>query len=91
MLESKIEKLTTAYATKKGWLSYKFSSPNCAGVSDRLYIKNGITIFIEFKRKGAQPRPLQAFHIEKIQAHGAQVFVVDSVEAGQEVFNDFTR
>ena len=54
MKESDIEKKVSIYAKKLGFTTYKFTSPSSRGVPDRIYIKNGITFFIEFKAQGCQ-------------------------------------
>jgi len=41
MRESLIEKTSTEWAKSKGWLSYKFTSPGCMSVPDRIYLKDG--------------------------------------------------
>lgn len=87
MLESTIEKKVTAYAKKLGWLPYKFTSPANRGVCDHLYIRNGEVIFIEFKQLGKVPSPLQAKVHKTMREHGAKVYVIDSVEAGYDLFN----
>lgn len=87
MRESKIEGDVSKYAKSTGWLTYKFSSPNHRGVPDRIYIRNGVTIFIEFKATGANARPLQVATINQMKEHGAKVFIVDSIEKGVEVLN----
>ena len=81
MLESQIEKKCTAIAKAQGWLAFKFSSPSNRGVPDRIYLKNGVCKFVEFKRKGLLPTPLQSKRIEQLRAQGFSVFVVDSVES----------
>lgn len=87
MLEKTIEKKVTDLAKKLGWLSYKFTSPNNRSVPDRLYIKDGGVVFVEFKQKGKKPTKLQYSTIEKMKEYGASVYVIDSVEAGFELFN----
>jgi hypothetical protein len=87
MKESMIEKTVSAYARGKGWLTFKFSSPGQRAVPDRLYIKNGLTIYIEFKRLGKKPTKLQLHTHEKMREKGAKVYVVDNVEQGKEVFS----
>lgn len=88
MRESAIEKKVNDYAKRNGWLVYKFVSPAQAGVPDRLYIKNGKVMFIEFKAEGKKPTKLQEHHIEAIKAQGVAVYVVDSVEAGKGVIDN---
>lgn len=87
MRESKIEGDVAKYAKSTGWLTYKFSSPNHRGVPDRIFIRSGVTVFIEFKATGAKARPLQIATIKQMKEHGAKVFVVDSIEKGIEVLN----
>lgn len=89
MNEHYIEDKTTKYAESLGWLSYKFSAPSRRGVPDRLFIKLGTTIFIEFKKPGEKPRKLQEAIIRKIREQGVPVYVVDSIERGEEIFNHY--
>lgn len=86
MRESAIEKAVTDLAKGHGWLSFKFTSPAHRGVPDRLYIRDGITIYIEFKQKGKKPNKLQEATMKKMQQHGAMVWVIDSVDKGAELF-----
>lgn len=85
--ESNIELNVTRHGMKTGWLSFKFNSSNHAGVPDRIFIKNGKTIYIEFKASGEKPRKLQEITFKKMREHGAQVFVVDSIEDGKAVLD----
>lgn len=88
MLEKEIERRVTKYAKEKGFLGYKFTSPNHASVPDHLYIHpQGLCFFIEFKRKGCVPTPAQEREIERIRKHLCLVFVVDEVDKGVEVID----
>ena len=87
MKESSIESSVNRYAKSKGWLVYKFVSPNNRGVPDRMYIKDGKMFFIEFKAPGKKLSPLQRTHRLQIQDQGFMVFVVSSVEQGKCVFD----
>jgi hypothetical protein len=89
MRESLIEKKVSDYAKLLGWLTYKFTSPSCRGVCDRIYFKSGITILIEFKQLGKKPTKLQLQHINKLKNELIPVYVVDSVEQGKDIFNDY--
>jgi hypothetical protein len=89
MLESTIEKKVTKYAESLGWWSSKFTSPSNRGVPDHLYLKNGVTVFIEYKQLGKQLRTLQEFRIRQMRDHGATVHVVDSINAGKAVFDAY--
>ena len=79
-LEKKLEKRCTDVAKVHGWWSRKFSSPSNRGVPDRIFIKEGKVIFIEFKAPGNEPTPLQLHEIRQIGIHGGRVFWTDNVD-----------
>jgi len=84
MLEKQIEKAVCDYAKSKGILCYKFVSPGHAGVPDRMFITpTGNVFFIEFKRLGCVPTPLQWREIERLKSQGVDVYVVDNVKRGE--------
>lgn len=86
MRESTIERQVTDYAKSQGWLSYKLNGQHDRGKPDRVYIKNGNVIFIEFKAEGKKPTKIQTRTIDKLTQYGFGVHVVDCVEKGKEVF-----
>jgi len=86
MRESTIEKKVSDFAKDQGWLSYKFTSPSNRGVPDRLYLKEGVCIFIEFKATGKKPSKLQDKIIGRIRDQGFIVFVIDNVGNGKSIF-----
>lgn len=89
MLEKDVEREVCKYAEGKGLLQYKFSSPAHAGVPDRLFIVGvGQVFFIEFKRKGGVPTPLQVREAGKIISRGVRCYLVDGVEEGKEIINN---
>jgi hypothetical protein len=45
----------------------------------------GVIVFVELKRHGAKPRPLQIRQIEKIRKLGFRVEVIDSEQGIQEL------
>lgn len=87
MRESVIEKKVGDYATSKGWLVYKFSSPNTRAVPDKIFMRDGVVFFIEFKAPGKLPTKLQYANHKRIKAHGVSVFVIDNIERGKDIFN----
>lgn len=70
MRESKIEKEVSKYAEDKGWLVFKFSSPGQKGVPDRVFMRNSILFFIEFKGTKKNLRKLQEYIANKIIKQG---------------------
>jgi|TARA_R110000822_G_scaffold118946_8_gene251813 hypothetical protein len=81
--ESSIEKIVCEYAEAHDWLVYKFSAPGQRGVPDRIFIKKGVTFFIEFKATGKNANKLQQYIHKKLKLHGVNVFVVDNVVQGK--------
>lgn len=79
--ERDIEKRVVDLAKKAGWQCYKWVSPSQRGVPDRIFIKDGSVVFIEFKAPGKKPTPLQAHTIKKLREHFMVVHVCDSVES----------
>ncbi|MFT8709465.1 MAG: VRR-NUC domain-containing protein [Sporolactobacillus sp.] len=71
---------------KAGGKAYKFESPGNDGVPDRIVIFPGDRIyFIELKRPGGKPRPLQVAKIKELRDFGCWVDVIDT-KAGVDEF-----
>jgi len=68
-------------------LAYKFVSPSNRGVPDRLYIKSGKVIFIEFKAPGKKPTALQTKILKQINDQSVPAYVIDDIATGEELFN----
>lgn len=79
-LESSIEGDACAYAKKRGWMVMKFVSPGRKGVPDRLFIRDGRHVFIEFKRGGGEAQEQQEKRHRQMREHGAEVYVVDNLK-----------
>jgi hypothetical protein len=86
--ERDIEKKAVELAKKAGWLTYKFVSPSQRGVPDRIFIKDGRIVFVEFKAPGKKPTALQAQTIRKLREAGCEVHVCDSVESACDALSD---
>lgn len=88
MRESVIEKKVSDYAKAKGWLAYKFVSPNQKGVPDKIFIGGGEMFFIEFKALGKKPTKLQESVFVKLRKEGFEVYIIDSVESGKALIDE---
>jgi hypothetical protein len=87
-LEKEVEKRVVEYARSLEMLCYKFTSPACRSVPDRMFItKHGVVFFIEFKRLGQLPSKAQEVEIKKIRDRGVQVNVVDTVPKGKRIID----
>lgn len=79
-LEKKLEKRCADLARTHGWWTRKFSSPSNRGVPDRIFMKDGKVIFVEFKAPGKEPTPLQWHELDLIKEHGGKSIWCDDVE-----------
>lgn len=87
MRETKIEKDVVQYAKDRKGIAYKFTSPNCNGVPDRLVLLplppllqkalSPYMFFVECKAPGKKLRPLQTMERNKIRNLGYNVKVID--------------
>lgn len=88
MRESHIEKKVVNYAVDNGWLQFKFVSVNCRGVPDRIFIRHGVVIFIEFKAPNKKLQPLQKLIFKKISDQNIKIYVVDNIELGKRILDE---
>ena len=78
--EAQIEAAACRWAIDNGWLSYKFTSPARRSVPDRMFIKEGRVVYVEFKRPGGRLTEGQEREIKKLREAGAEVHVCFSVQ-----------
>ena len=89
-LESSIERAVAEYGKRTGWVSIKLSTSGprgAAGWPDRLFLRGGQAVFIEFKRPGGKVTPLQASRHTQLLDAGCFVFVVDDVNRGKGILD----
>lgn len=84
--ESRIEKTSRLLAEKRGWFQVKIERAGINGFPDRLFIKNGVTIYVEFKNDTGVLGPEQERVIETMRNHGAKVYVVSTPEEADVIF-----
>lgn len=86
MKEKTIEqKLVSEIKLLKG-LCLKLSCPGFSGMPDRLILlPKGKIGFVEVKRKGEKPRPLQVSRHKLLSALGFKVFVLDDKKQIEEI------
>lgn len=79
MRESTLENKLRTATKQRGGIALKFVSPGLAGVPDRLIILPGPRYaFIEVKKPGATPRPLQKLRHQQLQNLGCKVYTLDN-------------
>jgi hypothetical protein len=86
MRESAIEKAVTAHAKKLGWMSLKLSGAHDRGKPDRMYLRRGVAVFVEFKAPGKKPTALQMKWLHELRAEGFVTTWVDNFEDGKKFF-----
>lgn len=84
--ESKIEKTSRLIAQKYGWFQIKIEKASINGFPDRLFIKEGRTVYVEFKNDNGRLRPEQDRVISQMREHGAEVYVISTKEEADVVF-----
>lgn len=84
--ESSIEHRVTERAKENGWLVRKLSWIGRRGAPDRLFMKAGVVVFVEFKQAKKKPREHQNQEHIKLRAAGMYVVIIDNVELGYEIF-----
>jgi hypothetical protein len=88
MLEKRIERRVVEGARQAGGLAIKWSAPAFAGVPDRIvFLPGGRIILVEVKAPGCHPSPLQQRVHLMLSQLGADVRVVDSLEAADALYS----
>lgn len=78
MIESPLEEWACGLAADNGWLVRKLKWIGRRNAPDRLFVKQGRVVFIEFKRPGATARPTQGRELDRLLSAGAEAYVVDN-------------
>ena len=87
MLESTVESCTIQYAEQRGWWHRKCVWLGRRGAPDQIFVRRGMVLFVEFKKPGKPPNRQQAKQHGKLRNKGANVFVIDTLEQGRELFD----
>lgn len=85
MAESTIERSVCGIAEKQGWLVRKVQWLGRRGAPDRLFMKGGRAVLIEFKRETKEPTTQQSREIKRLKNAGMEVYACDSIELGCEI------
>ena len=83
MRESKIEKECKEWAEVNGWLTMKYTGER--SYPDRIFIKGGVHIWMEFKAPGKRPTQAQKYRIDQLRNSGAIVDWSDNFEDFQAI------
>lgn len=78
-MEIAIELPVVKRAEKAGWFVRKVQWPGRRGAPDRVFIKGGRTVWIEFKDEGEVPRLSQTLEHDRMKEAGAEVYWCDNI------------
>jgi hypothetical protein len=78
--EKKLERRCTDLAKAHDWYTRKWASPSHRGVPDRLFLKDGNWIAVEFKAPGNKPTGLQEYELMLIRDSGGRAMWCDNVD-----------
>lgn len=81
--ESSVEAAIVRFAKESGVYTRKFASPARRGVPDRIFVYRGRVLFLEVKRPGEEPTPLQLHEIGLLRAAGANAEWCDNADRGR--------
>lgn len=84
-LESEIVSDAHDYAKIRGWWTIKVETPTCNGVPDRIYLRRGVYVWIEWKKPGGVLSAIQVKRIKEMKEHGATVYVFDNLNEAKAV------
>lgn len=84
MKESSIEARIVLWAKKQGIFSLKLGGQHNRGKADRLFMRNGKTVFMEVKAPGREATPLQEKFMAERRAYGFPAECFDNAPLAME-------
>jgi hypothetical protein len=84
-VESDIVADAHTYAQVRGWWTIKIETPTMNGVPDRLYFRNGVYLWIEWKKPGGPLSAIQEVRIADMRKRGMTVHVFDNLADAKKV------
>jgi len=89
MREKELERKLVVAVKAMGGIAPKFVSPGFDGMPDRIVLlPSGSLAFVEVKRHGEMPRPLQLARHGMLRRLGFKVYVLDQPEQIQTILED---
>lgn len=78
-MEIAVEMPVVRRAEAAGWFVRKVSWPGRIGAPDRVFIKCGRVVWIEFKAPGKEPRQSQVLEHDRMRKAGAELYWFDNI------------
>lgn len=91
MIERDVEKYFCRKVEEAEGIVRKLTYLGRKGAPDRMVLLPGVVAFVEFKRPGEKPRRDQVQELEALGNMWKHVYVVDSIERADEVFETLNR
>lgn len=89
MLEKTLEQKLVKAVKAAGGMAPKLISPGLAGMPDRLVLlPRGKMAFVEVKRPGMKPRPIQIKRHKMLRQLGFKVYVLDDKRQIQQIVSE---
>lgn len=76
-LESAVQRRLVRRFVSEGWLVVKIGLCNIPGFPDLMLLRDGRVRFVEVKRPGGRPRPLQEYRHAQLRRMGFEVEILD--------------
>lgn len=89
MRESYIEGKVCDFAKANDILTMKLAGPNQRGQPDRMFLKDGLILFVEFKGPGKRARALQLRWLRQLEDRGFMAVICDNIEQGTTLLENF--
>lgn len=89
MREAAVERMLVRYAKDNGLLTLKLNGPGDRGKPDRWFGYEGRSLFLEIKRPGQKPEPLQYWWNDRLQERGFTAGWCDNVVDGIGILRKF--
>lgn len=89
MSEATIERAVCAFAKQYGCLVLKLAGPNQKGQPDRMFLRDGKVLFVEFKAPGKKPTALQMKWMSDLFCNNFPAFVCDDINEGKQLIEEF--
>lgn len=90
MLEKRLEEQARQWAMKRRWIVIKFTPRGEKGWMDRIFINRyGTHVWIEFKKPGEEPEPIQYFRMKLLKRQNCHVHWFDNLEDVKQCLNHY--
>lgn len=87
MTEAEIQSKIKTKLESKNWLVIKLIQTTANGIPDLMALRKGTTIFIEVKRPGKKPEPLQRYRMEQLKKAGFETIVATSLKDVEHLYD----